>query len=225
VTDEVSSQLFPDPDTRPTYWAGICNAGVYRQSPFHIVHAGRGHLKFGVVGPRPTDDYDPDPRKTQLGNPMVAQLLSSRLLEPYLLSPERTTQAQLLKLVINSVINPLTAAFHRKNGALLDLSYEPIMQFLVKEAGAIVRALLPDMPAKDVYSDMVLNRAVLEVAKLTAQNTSSMLQDVQAGRPTEIDYINGYFVAQGKKLGLPWKYHAEMVERVKSMEGRRPPSI
>jgi 2-dehydropantoate 2-reductase len=81
------------------------------------------------------------------------------------------------------------------------------------------------MPAKDVYSDMVLNRAVLEVAKLTAQNTSSMLQDVQAGRPTEIDYINGYFVAQGKKLGLPWKYHAEMVERVKSMEGRRPPSI
>lgn len=156
---------------------------------------------------------------------MVSQLLSTRMLEPYLLSPERTVQAQLLKLVINSVINPLTAVFNCKNGALRGDSYEAIMRLLVKEAGAIVRALLPDMPEKDVYTDALLNHAVVEVAKLTAQNTSSMLQDVQIGRPTEIDYINGYFVAQGKKLGLPYRYHAEMVERVKSLEGRPPPLI
>ncbi len=41
------------------------------------------------------------------------------------------------------------------------------------------------------------------MARLTAANRSSMLQDVTNHRQTEIDVINGAIVDEGKKLGVP----------------------
>lgn len=54
------------------------------------------------------------------------------------------------------------------------------------------------------------------VAGKTAQNMSSMLQDVNADRPTEIDYINGYIVKRGEELGVHTPLHEFLVRQVKS---------
>lgn len=45
-----------------------------------------------------------------------------------------------------------------------------------------------------------------------------MLQDIQAGRTTEIDYINGYIVAQGKRLGLSHSHNATLIWLVKEQQ-------
>jgi 2-dehydropantoate 2-reductase len=45
--------------------------------------------------------------------------------------------------------------------------------------------------------------AVENVAGNTAKNTSSMLQDVLRGTPTEIDAINGAILRAGERLGVP----------------------
>lgn len=56
------------------------------------------------------------------------------------------------------------------------------------------------------------------------QVKASMLQDVEKGRPTEIDYMNGYVVKKGAELGIPTPLNAEMVRLVKEVEAgtRRP---
>jgi 2-dehydropantoate 2-reductase len=41
------------------------------------------------------------------------------------------------------------------------------------------------------------------VAEATAANTSSMFQDVEAGRQTEVDAINGYVVSRAGELAVP----------------------
>ncbi len=53
---------------------------------------------------------------------------------------------------------------------------------------------------------------------------ASMLQDVEKGRPTEIDFMNGHVVKKGSELGVPTPLNAEMVRLVKEVEaGRRRP--
>lgn len=56
------------------------------------------------------------------------------------------------------------------------------------------------------------------------QVKASMLQDVEKGRPTEIDYMNGYVARKGGELGIPTPLNAEMVRLVKEVEeGKRRP--
>ena len=60
-----------------------------------------------------------------------------------------------------------------------------------------------------------LERHVRRIAELTASNTSSMLQDVRAGRETEIDYINGYIVDRGTQLGIECPHNRRVIQMVK----------
>ncbi|MEP0805368.1 MAG: 2-dehydropantoate 2-reductase [Chloroflexota bacterium] len=104
------------------------------------------------------------------------------------------------KLVINAAINPLTALLRVKNGELLERpSAREAMRALAREAAEAARAegiLLP-------FDDPIAK--VEEVAQKTAANTSSMLQDVLRGAPTEIDAICGAVVraAEKHRLGAP----------------------
>ncbi|WP_223426529.1 ketopantoate reductase family protein [Alcanivorax limicola] len=112
---------------------------------------------------------------------------------------------QWLKLSVNAVINPLTALHDCPNGALCD---DPALRAhaarLADEADQLLARLDPDWP------NDTLVRA-LHLARATAQNTSSMRADYRAGRPTEIDYINGWLLRQAAPLALPMPAHAAIV--------------
>ncbi len=162
---------------------------------------------------------------------MAAQLLGADILEADLLPPGELMQARLKKLVVNCIINPLTALFNCKNGELLGGSIvgSNTIDQLVHEAGVIIRALpnlQMDEPLRDCFSDERLRGWVNEVARATAENTSSMLQDVRAGRKTEIDYINGYLVQQALETGKPCEQHKALIEKIKRLahDGSATPS-
>ena len=98
------------------------------------------------------------------------------------------------KLVINAAINPLTALLRVPNGELLNRpSAREMMRALACEAAQVAEAEQVSLP----FSDPV--GAAEEVARKTAANHSSMLQDVLRGAPTEIDAICGAVVKTGKK--------------------------
>jgi 2-dehydropantoate 2-reductase len=59
----------------------------------------------------------------------------------------------------------------------------------------VARAL--NIPIRDDAVDVVF-----KVAEATAANRSSMGQDVDSKRPTEIEAINGFIVRESKRLGL-----------------------
>ncbi|MFH1091342.1 MAG: ketopantoate reductase C-terminal domain-containing protein, partial [Pseudomonadota bacterium] len=67
-----------------------------------------------------------------------------------------------------------------------------------------------------IYPDPLAR--VKEVARATAGNIASMLQDVLAQRPTEIDFINGAVAARGKELGLPTPVNDTLTRLVKTIE-------
>jgi len=92
------------------------------------------------------------------------------------------------KLAVNAGINPVTALARVENGALLDGPAGEVAERAAVEVAGVARTQGVDL------TDAAAREAVRRVAEATAANRSSMLQDVEAGRRTEIDAILGYAV-------------------------------
>ena len=94
------------------------------------------------------------------------------------------------KVAINACINPLTAVHRVKNGALLSAPFQSQSALVVKEVASILDELgYPQLAVQ-------LENTVHTVMEDTAENTSSMLSDVSAGRRTEADSIVGWLLNQ-----------------------------
>ena len=101
------------------------------------------------------------------------------------------------KLVINAAINPLTALLQISNGELLNRpAAREMMAELACEAAQVANAENVGLP----FSDPIA--ASEDVARITAANHSSMLQDVLRHAPTEIDAICGAVVKTAQKHGI-----------------------
>ena len=100
------------------------------------------------------------------------------------------------KLLINIGINAITALTNIKNGQILDLEItRELIREAVAEAMNVARA--ENIKVQDDAPDRVF-----KVAEATALNRSSMGQDVDNRRQTEIGAINGFVVREAKRLGL-----------------------
>lgn len=205
--DEVTSSLFNQPSSRPNYLAGIVNHGVYTTGPFSAVHAGFANTILGPVLPPPTEALTSSKRE-ETGF-LIQQILAAPMLAASLVSPSELLQAQLQKLAINAIINPLTVIFDCSNGELFQsVAIHVLIQALISEISIVIRATITsrnenvDPAALAKFSPENLKKVISDVGAKTAKNISSMRQDVQAGRETEIDYINGYIAARGAEYGI-----------------------
>jgi len=117
------------------------------------------------------------------------------------------------KLIINVGINALTAITRLKNGRLPELSgTHLIMEEAVKEAVAVAGAKDIQLPYPDPLG------RVLEVCRGTAGNISSMLQDLLKERETEVDFINGAIVREGKTAGIPTPVNLTLTSLVQALQ-------
>ncbi len=117
------------------------------------------------------------------------------------------------KLIINVGINGLTAILHVPNGQLVEIpAASALMAQAVAEAEAVCRAKGVTLPYNDPLG------RVREVARATAANRSSMLQDVLRGVPTEIGVINEAIVREGKRLGVATPANEFIVTTIRAIE-------
>ncbi|ACB39264.1 ketopantoate reductase family protein [Pyrobaculum neutrophilum] len=117
------------------------------------------------------------------------------------------------KLVVNAAINPVTAVLQAPNGVLLENAWaRALAEKLAGEAASVAAAV--GYPVEGAFD------AVLQVARATAQNISSMAQDLARCRPTEVDFINGAVVKYGGERGVPTPYNHAVYALVKALEER-----
>jgi 2-dehydropantoate 2-reductase len=104
------------------------------------------------------------------------------------------------KVIVNAGINPVGAIFKVPNGRILETpSLLAISDQLTDEAVAVAIE-------GGFITDFDGRAAVHGVMEDTMANRNSMLQDLEKGRMTEIDFINGAIARQGRELGVatPW---------------------
>ncbi|MEM3444504.1 MAG: 2-dehydropantoate 2-reductase [Thermoplasmata archaeon] len=118
-----------------------------------------------------------------------------------------------VKGVINSAINPLTVIFNVKNGLLVrDPNLLSILASVAKESESVGKA------AGYIGQDVDCTGLTIKVAHQTAENYSSMLQDVMKGKRTEIMEINGYIVDVAERLGMPAPLNKFLVRAVSAIQ-------
>ncbi|GMR09252.1 MAG: 2-dehydropantoate 2-reductase [Anaerolineae bacterium] len=101
------------------------------------------------------------------------------------------------KLAVNAGINALTALLEVRNGDLLE---RPHARRLMNEAAMETVRVAQAQDIQLPYDDP--SHEVEGVATRTAENESSMLQDIRRGAPTEVDAINGAVVREGERHGV-----------------------
>jgi 2-dehydropantoate 2-reductase len=118
------------------------------------------------------------------------------------------------KAIANAGINPLTALWRVPNGQLLSCDERrSLLGLLVAEAAAVAQARGVALPFADPLAHTE------RICRASAANHSSMLQDIERGRPTEIDSINGVIVAEGRRLGALAPLNEAVWRLVRAMEG------
>ena len=183
--------------------AGTTAHGAHMQGPGRMRHAGSGLTLIGEldgrIGPRiqrVKEALEAAGMETQISGDVLGLVWD--------------------KLLVNVGINALTAITGLKNGELLrDPELCGMLEEAVREGAKVAEAkgIVP------ISRDPVAHAK--DVARMTGENRSSMLQDVLAGRRTEIDMINGAIVEEGKRLGIPVPVNELLTERVHQLERER----
>jgi 2-dehydropantoate 2-reductase len=121
------------------------------------------------------------------------------------------------KLLVNAAINPVTADHVVENGRLATEPWRGQALALLHEARSVAAAEGFEFSADEA------ERELFRVVHATAANRSSMLQDLDAGRPTEIDAISGELLELGRRHHLVLPQTERVVRRIRARaaEGRR----
>ncbi|CAG8976926.1 hypothetical protein HYALB_00008837 [Hymenoscyphus albidus] len=224
--EEVTESLFPYPGTRPTYTTATVYHGLFSTSPFSSVLPGKGKMALS---------HHLGTSSTPMSKSMLTQVRPPRLFDATVYQPNPGFTRRIAKLTANAIINPLSVLFQKKNGELFE-SHQicALMYLLIAEIDPVLFTYC-DRSTKGNGDDKgngdrayirstwkghvgtrFMTEDVLIAARRSAENYSSMLQDVKAGRETEIDYINGWLVKKGLEYGLDMSVNQKVIEMVKS---------
>ena len=210
MVDEVNTRLFPVPTERPKYIVGVISHGVTLRKSFDIIHTGFAATSLGLV------PHINDSQENLQSNYLLGNLPLSPRLNATAYSYTDMFQIQLEKLAVNAFCNPLCALNDAENGFLFTLP--EIRRAILTEISNVVCAL-PEIQhvsnLKERFAVDRLEATVNAIIEKTFHTTCSMVWDLRAGRETEIEFINGYWVKRGTELGVPTPINGDLVEKVK----------
>ncbi|GIU30970.1 2-dehydropantoate 2-reductase [Shewanella schlegeliana] len=191
-------EVQPDLDSR-SLSLGTTSQGAFRIDRYHVKQTGAGLTQLGAfIGAELSEEL-----KTLLLSNIDRSTWHSDIL-PLLWQ----------KLAINVAINPLTAIHDCPNGELAKIEYRDTIHKAVKELVEVAAA-----DGLKLELALLIER-VYQVIELTAQNFSSMHQDVYHQRQTEIDAINGFVLKRAQTHQISAPFNLRLVEQIKQLEAK-----
>jgi|APHM01.1.fsa_nt_gi ketopantoate reductase (EC 1.1.1.169) len=177
------ASLFADRLPTATVIAGTTTYGAVLDRPGHVICTGVGSV---TVGAR---DGGPSSVAERVVTAMQAAGVEATAVTD---APRRTWE----KLAVNAGVNAVTALARVENGRLADDPGQSLAREAARECAQVARAEGIDL------NDAAAVQALDGVVTATADNRSSMRQDVESGRQTEVDHINGAVVDRAETHGI-----------------------
>lgn len=146
-------------------------------------------------------------------SPSLSPLLSG----PYLTVYEVGSRApQYLKLALNATVNPLAALVGQPNRLVLEEPLVGVARKVMEEVAGLYQKLVPQY----AFTFEELWEELSDLVERTAENFCSTLMDLRLGRRTEIEFISGWLVEQGARLGVDLPLNRRLTALVLSFPAR-----
>jgi 2-dehydropantoate 2-reductase len=170
--------------------------------PGHIKHVGRGDL---VIGPE-TD------RTKMLAALFVRAGIPCRI--------SANIDGELwIKLIWNCALNAISALGRAKYRRMSENpDARQLMETVIHEVLAVAHAAQIVLPG--IEDERVAMAGAMRIATQMAEAMSSTAQDLNRGKSTEIDSLNGFIVRRGIALGIPTPVNHALFTLVKLAEDR-----
>ncbi len=172
--------------------------GAYKPSQHHVLHTGHGITQIGA--------FNQSGKQCQF----LQQVMNHAL--PEVRWNQNINAALWTKLAINCAINPLTAIYQCKNGQLAKEEFQATLQSIARELVDVMNREGIDTEFDDLFN------TIMQVVNATAENYSSMRQDVFHQRRTEIDFITGHLLQVAKKHHIDTPENLKLYQRIKQLE-------
>jgi 2-dehydropantoate 2-reductase len=185
---------------RDRVFVGSLTHAAWRSNDGVVHWVGRGSINFGALDG--SSNFKAEPLLNILNDADLNATLSNDI-----------QQIIWKKLLINVAINPVCAIAGVRNGALLEINslWQQAMQAM-REAAIVARASGVDL------GGIELDTYLRDIVAISPDNRCSMLQDIMAGRPTEIDALCGAVVLRGEAEGIPTPCNAILHGLIKGIE-------
>jgi 2-dehydropantoate 2-reductase len=178
-----------------TVAAAVVYVATEMAGPGHVKHHGRGEL---VV----------EPSAKAFASALEAAGIPMQV-------DDNVRGALWAKLILNSAYNAMSAISRMPYGPLVQVAgVTDVMANVVAECLAVAAADGVVIPGGKAATDV----AVRKIAETMPGQYSSTAQDVMRGKPSEIDYLNGYVARRGKALGVPTPVNHALWVLVKLLE-------
>ncbi|MCL2792529.1 MAG: 2-dehydropantoate 2-reductase [Spirochaetaceae bacterium] len=189
--------------------AGTTTEGATLLEPGIVIHGGKGKTTIGMVGN--------NKEKSQL-EPLITAFEKAGFNTSYTDDPKKIIWE---KLAINAAINPITAILKASNGIIVENEYlKNLVKIITEEVCLTASASAPAGSDNIKLDPDETYNKVLEVAKNTKANKSSMLQDILAGKKTEIENISGFISKTAEDNGISAKGNHALFLLVKALENK-----
>ena len=182
---------------RHTVSAAVVYVATEMAGPGHVKHHGRGDLVL-----------EPSAVATGVVQAMVAAGVPTEV-------SNNVRGALWAKLVLNCAYNAVSAIAQLPYGkTVAGVGVQDVMRDVVAECLAVAKADGVQL-AGDVSA------AVASLAGSMPSQSSSTAQDLARGKPTEIDYLNGFIVQRGEALGIATPANRVLWALVKLLESKK----
>ena len=130
-------------------------------------------------------------------------------------TPENMLRAYWLKFMLNVSSNQPSAILKMTFGQMKE---NPEFMKYMKE---IMREVQKLAKAEGVIdTDAMIDEAIASFNKMIPEGKTSMYQDIEAGRKTEVDIFAGTVIELGKKHNIPTPYNNILYEMIKIIESK-----
>jgi 2-dehydropantoate 2-reductase len=170
-----------------------------------------GHVQWDVMGDTTFGPFEPRPAPSAEIE-RLAEACTRGGMPTQAVADARGPQWR--KVILNAATNPVGALTRLTHGRVCERAdLRQVVSALVDEGKAVAAAQGIELDADP--EELIDHAAKPEVAY---DHKASMLQDVEAPRPTEVDYLNGGIVRFGEEHGVPTPLNAAIWALVKGLE-------